>query len=96
MPFWGLDVSIINDDGETLQLKEIEESEDRDDSNMSIEEVETPAHEIVDDNSDYDESDDEFDDESDEDFDEDFDESDEDFDDNFDDLSDLDMEGADI
>ena len=92
----GLDVSIINDDGETLQLKEIEESEDRDDSNMSIEEVETPAHEIVDDNSDYDESDDEFDDESDEDFDEDFDESDEDFDDNFDDLSDLDMEGADI
>ena len=29
----GLDVSIINDDGETLQLKEIEEAEDKEDNN---------------------------------------------------------------
>ena len=86
----GLDVSIINDDGETLQLKEIEEAEDREDSNMSIEEVEAPAREIVEDsNDDYDEeSDDEFDDD-------DFD--DDDFDDTFDEFSDLDEEeGADI
>jgi len=86
----GLDVSIINDDGETLQLKEIEEAEDREDSNMSIEEVEAPAREIVDD------SNDDYDEESDDDFDDD-DFDDEDFDDNFDEFSDLDEEeGADI
>jgi hypothetical protein len=86
----GLDVSIINDDGETLQLKEIEEAEDREDSNMSIEEVEAPAREIVDD------SNDDYDDESDDDFDDD-DFDDEDFDENFDEFSDLDdEEGADI
>ncbi len=39
----GLDISIINDEGETLQLKEIEEAEDRDDFNTNIEEVESPA-----------------------------------------------------
>ena len=43
----GLDVSIINDEGETLQLKEIEDAEDRDDNFASIEEVESPAKEIV-------------------------------------------------
>lgn len=43
----GLDVSIINDEGETLQLKEIEEAEDKEDLNMNIEEVESPAKEIV-------------------------------------------------
>ncbi|MBQ8131706.1 MAG: DNA-directed RNA polymerase subunit beta, partial [Bacilli bacterium] len=32
----GLDISIINDEGETLQLKEIEEAEDREDANTSI------------------------------------------------------------
>ena len=86
----GLDVSIINDDGETLQLKEIEEAEDREDSNMSIEEVEAPAREIVDN------SNDDYDDESDDDFDDD-DFDDEDFDENFDEFSDLDdEEGADI
>ena len=42
----GLDISIINDDGETLQLKEIEEAEDKDDFN-SIEEIESPAVPIV-------------------------------------------------
>ena len=65
----GLDVSIINDQGETLQLKQIEEAEDRDDSCTTIEEVESPVKEIVDDtyeqNDDYDDSydeEDEFDD----------------------------------
>lgn len=43
----GLDVSIINDEGETLQLKEIEEAEDKEDLNMNIEEVESPAKEIT-------------------------------------------------
>ena len=43
----GLDVSIINDEGETLQLKEIEEAEDKEDLNFSIEEVESPAKELV-------------------------------------------------
>ena len=79
----GLDVSIINDEGETLQLKEIEEAEDKEDLNMNIDEVESPAKEVVVANSeetDY-EEDDEFDDEDefedeDEDFDEDFDEDD--------------------
>ncbi len=42
----GLDVSIIDDNGETLQLKEIEEAEDRDDISTSIEEVENPATEV--------------------------------------------------
>ena len=49
----GLDISIINDEGETLQLKEIEEAEDRDDFNSTIEEVESPAAPIED-NSDED------------------------------------------
>ena len=43
----GLDISIINDEGETLQLKEIEEAEDKEDMNTSIEEVESPAVEIT-------------------------------------------------
>ena len=43
----GLDVSIINDEGETLQLKEIEDAEDREDFNVNIEEVESPAKEIA-------------------------------------------------
>ncbi|MBQ9018825.1 MAG: DNA-directed RNA polymerase subunit beta [Bacilli bacterium] len=43
----GLDVSIINDEGETLQLKEIEDAEDKEDNNTNIEEVESPATEIV-------------------------------------------------
>ena len=43
----GLDVSIINDDGETLQLKEIEEAEDKDDFSTNLEDVESPAREIL-------------------------------------------------
>ncbi len=39
----GLDISIINDEGETLQLKEIEEAEDKEDTKLSIEEVDTPV-----------------------------------------------------
>ena len=79
----GLDVSIINDEGETLQLKEIEEAEDKEDLNMNIDEVESPAKEVVVANSEDDDCDeeDEFDDEDEfeddeEDFDEDFDEED--------------------
>ena len=65
----GLDISIINDNGETLQLKEIEEAEDREDNNSSIEEFEstpvpslmpdTPAESLEDDYSDDDEEDEE-------------------------------------
>ena len=43
----GLDVSIINDNGETLQLKEIEEAEDKDDFATNIDEIDSPAKEIV-------------------------------------------------
>ena len=43
----GLDVSIINDEGKTLELKEMEDAEDKEDFNMSIEEVEaSPAKKI--------------------------------------------------
>ena len=64
----GLDISIINDDGETLQLKEIEEAEDRDDNNSSIEEFEnSPVTEVVSkpdgEEEPYDDGDDEFEDE---------------------------------
>ena len=78
----GLDISIINDEGETLQLKEIEEAEDKEDMNTSIEEVESPAVEITANNDEEEyEEDDEFEDEDD--FDDEFDESEVDFDDEF-------------
>ena len=49
----GLDISIINDNGETLQLKEIEEAEDREDNNSSIEDFEsTPVPDLMPDSSD--------------------------------------------
>ena len=83
----GLDVSIINDEGKTLELKEMEDAEDKEDFNMSIEEVEeSPAKEVVDEptNNDYDEN------EQDHEF-EDLDDIEEP--DNFDDI---DEEGADI
>ena len=67
----GLDISIINDDGQTLELKEIEEAEDKEDSNMEFENV--PAVELrpdspdeSSDDDDYDDEDDEFDDEDEE------------------------------
>ena len=34
----GLDISIIDDSGETLQLKEIEEAEDREEAKLNIDE----------------------------------------------------------
>jgi len=75
----GLDVSIINDEGETLQLKEIEEAEDREDGVTSLEDIDrSPATEITNTsdsyNNDYEEYNDEFDDEEDddEDFEKDF------------------------
>lgn len=40
----GLDVSIIDDDGKTLELKEIEEAEDKEDTKLNIEEIDkSPA-----------------------------------------------------
>ena len=67
----GLDVSIINDEGKTLQLKEIEDAEDKEDNNTSIDEIDSPATEIPplpepsldeDDYDDEEDEDDEFDD----------------------------------
>ncbi|MCI8347020.1 MAG: DNA-directed RNA polymerase subunit beta [Bacilli bacterium] len=43
----GLDISIINDKGENLQLKEIETEEDKDDSKLSIEELDKPHVEEI-------------------------------------------------
>ena len=64
----GLDISIINDNGETLQLKEIEEAEDREDNNSSIEEFEsTPVPSLMPDTPDESLEDDYSDDENDED-----------------------------
>ncbi len=85
----GLDVSIINDDGETLQLKEIEDAEDKDDSSTTFEEIESPVKEVVESNpeevsEDFEESDD-------------YDDEFADEEDDFDDFGDFDdEEGADI
>lgn len=91
----GLDISIINDNGETLQLKEIEEAEDKDDNNTTMDELEnTPVAELTSE-SDNDES---FDDEysEDEDEDDEFNEEYEDFmDGNFNGDEDFE-EGADL
>ena len=84
----GLDVSIINDEGETLQLKEIEEAEDREDLNMNIEEVESPAKEIV---TSQTEETEEYSDDNESDYDDSYDEDSED-----DDFENEDEEGADI
>ena len=43
----GLDVSIINDAGETLQLKQIEDSEDREDYASNIDEVDSSIKELI-------------------------------------------------
>ena len=89
----GLDVSIINNDGKTLELKDMEEAEDKEDFNTSIEEVEnSPAREIS--NNEEESSD----------FEEDYEDEDEDEfeDDDLDDIEepenfdDIDEEGADI
>ena len=89
----GLDVSIINNDGKTLELKDMEEAEDKEDFNTSIDEVEnSPAREIS--NNEEESSD----------FEEDYEDEDEDEfeDDDLDDIEepenfdDIDEEGADI
>ena len=87
----GLDVSIINNDGKTLELKDMEEAEDKEDFNTSIEEVEnSPAREIS--NNEEESSD----------FEEDYEDEDEFEDDDLDDIDepenfdDIDEEGADI
>ena len=91
----GLDVSIINNDGKTLELKDMEEAEDKEDFNTSIEEVEnSPAREIS--NNEEESSDFEEDYEDEDEFEDEF--EDDDLDDieepeNFDDI---DEEGADI
>ena len=59
----GLDISIINDEGETLQLKEIEEAEDRDDFNSTMDEVESPAAPVEDNNEEDLESEEDYEDE---------------------------------
>ena len=89
----GLDISIINDNGETLQLKEIEEAEDKDDNNTTMDELEnTPVAELTSE-SDNDES---LDDEYSEDEDDEFNEEYEDFmDGNFNGDEDFE-EGADL
>ena len=87
----GLDVSIINNDGKTLELKDMEEAEDKEDFNTSIEEVEnSPAREIS--NNEEESSD----------FEADYEDEDEFEDDDLDDIEepenfdDIDEEGADI
>ena len=82
----GLDISIINDEGETLQLKEIEEAEDKEDANTSIDDIDrSPVSEMIQDEQpsqegdSYYEEDSEFDDENEDediDFDGDFNEED--------------------
>ncbi len=43
----GLDISIINDDGETLELKQIEDAEDHEDMKLSIDEFENAKEKEV-------------------------------------------------
>ena len=42
----GLDVSIIDDEGRSIQLKEIEDAEDKEDLKFSIDDIDNPAKEI--------------------------------------------------
>ncbi len=88
----GLDVSIIDDEGRSIQLKEIEDAEDKEDLKFNIDDIDNPAKEIpkeetpseeeIEAEDDYEDEDD-FDDEEDEEFPEDFED-------------DFDEEGADI
>ena len=91
----GLDISIINDEGETLQLKEIEDAEDREDLNLSIDELEkSPTRELTKDLNVVTTDEDELvDDDIDEDEDEDMNDLDEEF---VEDMEDSFEEGADI
>ena len=73
----GLDVSIVDDEGHALQLKDIEEAEDKEEFNTTIDEVETsPAKEIKEEEEDLVYDEDELDDlEESESFDDDFDDT---------------------
>ena len=63
----GLDISIIDDEGRTLELKEIEEAEDHEDTKLNMDEVEkSPAVPVMDEDS----SEDGYEDEDDEEFEE--------------------------
>ena len=63
----GLDISIIDDEGRTLELKEIEEAEDHEDTKLNMDEVEkSPAVPVRDEDS----SEDDYEDEDDEEFEE--------------------------
>lgn len=73
----GLDVSIIDDEGKTLQLSEIEDAENKEDLAMNLDEIESPAKEII---TEIENNDDESEEVDDEDFDDSFDDED-DFDD---------------
>ena len=94
----GLDVSIINDDGETLQLKQIEDSEDREDYASNIDEVDSSIKELIpsknssvlEDNSDEENSiqNDSFEEPIDQDL--------PDYDEDFEEINNYDVEGADI
>ena len=66
----GLDISIINDQNEELQLKQIEEDEYKDDFVGNVEDIELPIPTHEDENSDYESEseDDEFDDDFEEEF----------------------------
>ena len=61
----GLDISIVNDKNEVLQLKEIEEEEYKEDIDPNLDNIEIPAHQIGEEetNDDYNEDEDEFGDE---------------------------------
>ena len=46
----GLDISIIDDEGKSLQLKEIEEAEDKEDTKLNIDEIDkSPAVPVLED-----------------------------------------------
>lgn len=56
----GLDISIIDDDGKTLELKEIEEAEDKEDTKLNIDEIDkSPAVPISSSDDEYEETDEE-------------------------------------
>ena len=64
----GLDVSIIDDDGKTLELKEIEEAEDKEDTKLNMDEIDkSPSIPISTSDDDEDFEEDDFDDELEED-----------------------------
>ena len=83
----GLDISIINDEGKTIQLKEIEEAEDREDNKLTVEELDkSPAVEVKDEETD----------DTVEDMEEEFEEIEEDMEEEFEEIEEDIEEGADL